>query len=148
MQITPEQATQFMHATIPVIGRIGVVVDAIEPGRVQLRVPVEGNTNHFGTMYAGVLFTLAEIPGGLIPLTVLDATKYTPIVTRVDIRFVATARTDITLTAEITVEQLEQLAAQADAEGRAEFILELTGVDQTGRTVIESTGYYQLRPSR
>lgn len=148
MQITSEQATEFMHATIPVIGRIGVVVDDIEPGRVVLRVPVEGNTNHFGTMYAGVLFTLAEIPGGLIPLTVLDPTKYTPIVTRVDIRFTATARTDITLEAQIGVDELQTLAAQADAEGRAEFILELVGRDETGRTVIESTGYYQLRPSR
>ena len=148
MDITPEQATQFMHATIPVIGRIGVVVDEIEPGRVVLRVPLEGNANHFGTMYAGVLFTLAEIPGGLIPLTVLDATKYTPIVTRVDIRFLATARTDITLTAQLGVEELAELAAQADVQGRAEFVLELQGVDDTGRTVIESTGYYQLRPSR
>ncbi|MFN8183942.1 MAG: hypothetical protein U0R23_05930 [Candidatus Nanopelagicales bacterium] len=37
----------------------------------------------------------------MIPLGVLDPTKYTPIVTGVDIRFLAAARTDVTLEARI-----------------------------------------------
>lgn len=148
MELTPQQATEFVHATVPAIGRIGVVVDALGPGWVDLRVPVQGNANHFGTMYAGALFALAELPGGLLPLAILDPMKYTPIVTRVDIRFVAAARSDVTLHASMQPEQLQVLADQVDAEGRAEFTLELQGVDENGRTVIDSTAYYQLRPNR
>lgn len=147
MEITPQQATQFVHQTIPAIGLVGVRVAAFGPGWADLVVPIEGNSNHFGTMYAGAMFTLAELPGGLLPLAVLGA-DYTPIVTRVDIRFTAAARTDVRLSARIEPEELQQLAKQADAEGKAEFVLELTGVDEEGRTVLESTGYYQLRPRR
>lgn len=148
MQITPEQATQFVHQTVPAIGRLGVVVDEIGPGSVRLRVPIEGNGNHFGTMYAGALFGLCELPGGLIPLGVLDPTKYTPIVTRVDIRFLAAARTDVTLVATIDADQMRALGEQVDREGRAEFTLDLHGEDADGRTVVSSTAYYQLRPNR
>lgn len=146
--ITPEQATQFMHAAVPPVGRMGVTVEALGPGWLDLRVPLEGNSNHFGVMYAGVLFTIAEVPGGLLPLVVLDPSKYTPIVTRLDIRFVAAARTDITLSAAMEPGYLQRLAEQADTEGRAEFTLELTATDTSGRTVLESTGWYQLRPNR
>ena len=144
MQITPEQATQFVHQTVPAIGRLGVVVDEIGPGSVRLRVPIEGNGNHFGTMYAGALFGLCELPGGLIPLGVLDPTKYTP----VDIRFLAAARSDVTLVASIDAEAMRALGEQADLEGRAEFTLDLHGEDADGRTVVSSTAYYQLRPNR
>ena len=148
MTNTPEQATAFVHQTVPAIGRLGVVVEAIGPDAVELRVPIEGNGNHFGTMYAGALFGLCELPGGLIPLGVLDPTKYTPIVTRVDIRFLAAARTDVTLVATIDADQMRALGEQVDREGRAEFTLDLHGEDADGRTVVSSTAYYQLRPNR
>lgn len=147
MEITPQQATEFTHATIPAIGRMGVRVEALGPGWVDLLVPVEGNTNHFGTMYAGALFSLVEMPGGFLPLSVLGA-NYTPIVTRVDIHFTAAARTDVTMHAEIAPEELQRLAAEATEHGKAEFTLELRAQDANGRTVVECTAYYQLRPAR
>jgi acyl-coenzyme A thioesterase PaaI-like protein len=148
MQITPEQATAFVHQVVPAIGRLGVTVDSIEPGRVTLRVPIEPNANHMGTMYAGALFALVELPGGLLPLGVLDASKYTPIVTSIHVHFTAAARTDVTLTATLDPDELRALGEQVDADGRAKFTLELHGEDATGRTVIESTAHYQLRPTR
>jgi acyl-coenzyme A thioesterase PaaI-like protein len=147
MDITPQQATEFTHATIPAIGRMGVRVEKIGPGSVELVVPIEGNGNHFGTMYAGALFSLVEMPGGFLPLSVLGP-QFTPIVTRVDIRFMAAARTDVRLKAEIEPDELQRLAERATAEGKAEFTLDLSGQDADGRTVVECTAYYQLRPSR
>ena len=148
MSVTPEQATQFVHAVVPAIGRLGVTVEAVGPGAVTLRVPLAGNANHMGTMYAGALFTLMELPGGLLPLGTLDPTKYTPIVTAVEIRFLAAARTDVTLSAEMDPDELHRLAAQADETGRADFTLELEGLDTAGRVVVRSTAHYQLRPNR
>ena len=68
--------------------------------------------------------------------------------TGVDIRFTASARTDVRLTARLNPEELRTLAKQSDAEGKSEFVLELTGQDANGRTVVESTATYQLRPRR
>jgi acyl-coenzyme A thioesterase PaaI-like protein len=99
-------------------------------------------------MYAGALFALAELPGGLIPLAVLEPGRYTPIVTALEITFLAAARTDVTLSARMDPEDLRTLAAQVDAEGQADFTLDLAGQDAKGRTVISSTGHYQLRPNR
>ncbi|MGB7983038.1 MAG: YiiD C-terminal domain-containing protein [Candidatus Nanopelagicales bacterium] len=145
---TPELATAFVHQSVPAIGRLGVVVEAITPGSVSLRVPIEGNANHMGTMYAGALFALAELPGGLIPLAVLEVGRYTPIVTGIELQFLAAARTDVTLTARMGLAELRTLAEQADAEGKASFTLDLQGADAAGRTVITSRAHYQLRPSR
>jgi acyl-coenzyme A thioesterase PaaI-like protein len=145
---TPQMATDFVHQAVPAIGRLGVVVEAISPGVVDLRVPIEGNANHLGTMYAGALFALAELPGGLIPLAVLEPGRYTPIVTGLEIQFLAAARTDVTLSARMDPEDLRGLADQVEAEGQAEFTLALVGLDANGRTVITSTGHYQLRPNR
>ncbi len=108
IEITPEQATQFVHQTVPAIGRLGVTVEEIGTGSVLLKVPIEGNANHMGTMYAGALFGLAELPGGLIPLGVLEPGKYVPIVTRFEVDFLAPARTDVTLRAAIDPEELQQ----------------------------------------
>jgi acyl-coenzyme A thioesterase PaaI-like protein len=145
---TAQMATDFVHGAVPAIGRLGVVVEAISPGSVDLRVPIEGNANHMGTMYAGALFALAELPGGLIPLAAFEPGRYTPIVTGVEIRFVAAARTDVTLSARMDPGDLRALGEQVDAEGLAHFTLDLVGRDAEGRTVITSTGHYQLRPNR
>jgi acyl-coenzyme A thioesterase PaaI-like protein len=148
IELTPPSATAFVHHAVPAIGRLGVVVVAIEPGAVLLRVPIEGNTNHMGTMYAGALFAVAELPGGLVPLSVLDPARYTPIVTGMELQFLAAARSDVTLAARMDPAELRALAEQADAEGQARFTLDLHGEDADGRPVIASTGHYLLRRSR
>ncbi|MCU0302063.1 MAG: DUF4442 domain-containing protein [Candidatus Nanopelagicales bacterium] len=146
--ITPELATQFVHQSVPAIGRLGVVVAAISPGSVDLRVPLAGNANHMGTMYAGALFALAELPGGLIPLATLEPGRYTPIVTSMEVQFVAAARTDVMLSARMDPDELAELGARADAQGEASFTLELRAEDASGRTVLTSRARYLLRPAR
>ena len=145
---TPQMATEFVHQAVPAIGRLGVVVEAITPGAVDLRVPIEGNANHFGAMYAGAMFAVAELPGGLIPLSVLPPGEYTPILTAFEIQFVAPARTDVVLSARMDLDHLRALRDQVDAHGQANFTLELLGQDAHGRTVLTSRAHYQLRPAR
>ena len=147
-ELTPHAATDFVHAAVPAIGRLGVEVVDIAPGSVTLRLPFEPNRNHMGTLYAGALFALAELPGGLLPLAVLDPAAYTPIVTRVEIDFLAAARSDVTLRAQLSAQRLAELARTADAEGRAVFTLDLEGGDADGRTVLRSRADYLLRANR
>ena len=45
-------------------------------GHAVASVPLEGNGNHFGVIYAGVQFTVAEMLGGVIALATFDAAKY------------------------------------------------------------------------
>lgn len=140
--------TLLVHESIPAVGRLGITVESLEPGATRLRLPIEGNGNHLGTMYAGALFALVELPGGLIPIAFFGPGQYVPIVTDLHIEFLAAARTDVTLSARMDVEELRALAAQADAEGQAPFTLALHGEDAAGRTVVASTAHYLLRRGR
>lgn len=144
---TPAQATEFVHASVPAIGRLGIEVLAMSPGYVRLRLPLAPNSNHIGTMYAGALVALAELPGGLLPLAVPDL-GVVPIVTDLHVSFVRAARTDATLEARLAPDEVRRLAATAHAEGKAEFVLDTVAVDADGRTLMTSHATYQLRPVR
>ncbi|MGB6513643.1 MAG: YiiD C-terminal domain-containing protein, partial [Mycobacterium sp.] len=64
-----------IESTIPIAHKMGVKVVEARPGFAATTVPAEGNGNHFGVMYAGVLFTVAEVLGGIIPLITFDTAK-------------------------------------------------------------------------
>ena len=67
-----------------------------------MRAPLEGNQNHFGVMYAGVLFSLGELPGGIIYLSTFDTSRFYPLVKEVNIRFTAPTPTDATVEVRIS----------------------------------------------
>ncbi len=60
---------KMLEEGIAFVARSKVKVLAMEPGYVKMMMPLQPNLNHVGTMYAGALFTLAELPGGAIFLT-------------------------------------------------------------------------------
>ena len=104
--------------TIPIAHKMGLKVVEARPGFAATTVPAEGNGNHFGVIYAGVLFTVAEILGGIIPLITFDTTKYFPLV---------------------------RIEAEAAQRGKADFTLEAVVTDADGKTVATTRGLYQLR---
>jgi len=108
-------------------------------------MPIAGNGNHIGTMYAGALFTLAELPGGALFMVSLDYTKYYPIVADLSIRFRRPATTDITVEASMTEEEVARIEADADKDGKAVYILELELKDATGEVVAIGRGTFQAR---
>lgn len=143
----PETATTFVHQAVPAAGRMGVAVEKLEPGFVRLRMPLAPNRNHIGTMYAGALFAVAELPGGILPLTVLTS-GVMPIVTDVSITFHRAARSDVTLEARMDPAELARLGEVALAQGKSEFRLELSVRDADGMEVATTVATYQLRAPR
>lgn len=87
MAFPAEIARQFTEDKIAFVKRMNLKAEVLEPGFVRLRVPLAGNENHIGSMYAGALFTLAEIPGGALFLTSFDASQFYPIVKEMNLRF-------------------------------------------------------------
>ena len=144
--LDPIAVTAMVHSAIPALGRLGLEVVAMSAGNVELRMPLEPNKNHIGTMYAGALMSLAEVPGGLLPLGMPEL-GVVPIVTNFEVEVLRPARTDATLHAAIPADQLRQLARQAHDEGKAEFILETEALDAHGNVLLRCTGTYQLRPA-
>ena len=141
-----ERLTRGNWETIPFLGHTGVVVDHAEKGFVRLRMPFEGNVNHVGMMYAGALFTLAEVPGGTLFITTFDASRFYPIVKDVSIRFRRPAMSDITVEVRMSEEDAARIQAEAEAHGKADYGWECELVDEGGEVVAISSNTYQMRP--
>lgn len=130
---------------IPFIGRSGFEVLEAEPGRCVARMPLEGNGNHVGTMYAGALFTLAEVPGGVVALSTFDPAAYYPIIKGMEIQFRRPATTDVTVEVSLAADEVARIRTEADEHGKADWSWssELRGAD--GEVVATTQNHYQLR---
>lgn len=134
-----------MESTIPMAHKIGLRVVEAGHGHAAVTVPVEGNGNHFGVVYAGAQFVAAEILGGIIGLTTFDRAKYFPLVKNIDIKFVSMARSEIRAQAALDDETIAHVEAEAAQRGKADFTLEAVVTDADGQTIATTRGLYQLR---
>jgi len=127
---------------------MGLKVLELAPRRVALKMPLAGNESHVKTMYAGILFTVAEIPGGALFLSAFDPFRYFPIVKQMEVRFKKAALTDVTVAAELSEEEVERMHLELEEKGKTEFILNCEVKDEQGNVVAESTATYQIRKNR
>ena len=130
---------------IPFCERTGLELVEIDTGYVKMKMPFEPNINHVQMMYAGALFTLAEVPGGAVFMSAFDGKKYYPIVNDMKIRFRRPAKTDITVEVRITPEQVAEIQAEAEANGKADYSWECELKDESGEVVAITENVYQLR---
>lgn len=130
------------------IRRTGARVLELEQRRVVCRMPLNGNVNHIGTMYAGALFTLAEFAGGPLMLGTFGMRRFIPIVTELDMKFVKVAKDDVFIELNLTPEEAERIEAETLAEGKAEFVVSGELKSATGDVVAYSRALYQMRPRR
>ena len=145
MSEVPKEFVTMVETGIDFVRRMGLKVVELKKCYVELMAPLEGNLSHVGTMYAGALFTLAEIPGGALFLSTFDASKYYPIVKEMTIRYKRPVVTDATVKVRLSEEEATRIAAEADEKGKSEFILQGEIFDANGQLVAESEGIYQLR---
>lgn len=134
-----------LEETIPFVGRSKIEVEEIDVGYVKMRMPLEPNRNHVGTMYAGALFTLAEMPGGAIFVSTFDAKKFYPIVKSMDIQYLKPATTDITVEVRLPEDEAARIAAKAEADGKADYEWACELKDADGNVVAVTTNRYQMR---
>ena len=144
MEISPE-IKEKMAKSILFAERTGIEVVDVSKGYAKLKMPIEGNGNHVNTMYAGALFTLAELPGGIVYVSTFDRSRYYPIVKDMYIKFTRPATTDVTIEIRLSDEEAQRITADAEENGKADYILEGELVDANGTVVALSKGTYQLR---
>ena len=130
---------------IPFAGRTEVKVLEFERGYVKMMMPLQPNINHVGTMYAGALFTLAELPGGAIFLSTFDASQFYPLIKGMEIKFLKPATTDITVEIRLDEDEAAKIQQTADEVGKADYEWECELKDANGQVVAVSSNRYQLR---
>jgi acyl-coenzyme A thioesterase PaaI-like protein len=137
-----------MGVTIPPAHKMGIKAVDVRRGYAAASVPLAGNGNHFGVVYAGVQFTVAEILGGMIAIASFDSAEYYPLVKKVDIEFTAAARTDLRAEATLDESELRRVETEAAQHGKADFTMDAVVRDEAGQTVAVTRGLYQLRAHR
>lgn len=140
-----QKRIQALENGIPFVQRSGIKVLALERGYCKLMMPFEPNVNHVGMMYAGALFTLAEIPGGAIFVSTFDNAKFFPIVRNLEIKFVKPAITDVTVEVRLSDQDAAEIAARAEADGKANYEWDCELKNASGEIVAVATCKYQMR---
>ena len=135
-----------MGQTIPVLDHMGLQVLEAAPGSASARVPMAGNGNHVGTMYAGVLFSVAEMLGGALSLATFDPARYYPIVKDLRIDFRRPATTAVTARTSLDEAEVGRVLTDAEREGKGQFVLTAELTDEDGTVVATTEGTYQIRP--
>lgn len=139
------EMTAYVHQAIPILGAMGLEVTEAGDGKAAARIPLEPNRNHFGVIYAGSLFTVAEMLGGAIGFTALALDGFVPLVKSLEIKFLRPAATSVTASTSLTPDEVERVRAEAQANGKADFELVCDVVDDNGVVVASTVGQYQLR---
>jgi len=145
MSTSNEKLRATVAKSIPFVAHSGIEVEVLEKGYTKMRLPIAPNKNHVGTIYAGALFTLAELPGGAIFMVSFDATRYYPIVRDMSIRFRRPATTDVWVEVRVTEEFVSKVQAEAEQHGKADYEWECELKDANGVVVAISKNVYQLR---
>ncbi len=145
---TVEQVNAVMRASIPLMESCDIELLELEPGYARTRCPFEGNGNHLGTMYAGVVFSVAEVLGGVMAAVTFDMSRFLPLVKSMNIEFKAPARSEVFAEARLDEETIARATAAADADGRGPYELRATVTDAEGKLIATTVGQYQLRPHR
>jgi thioesterase domain-containing protein len=140
-----DELTAGVQALVPILGQMGITIIDASHGRAAAVLPAGPNGNHFGTTYAGSLFSVAEMLGGVIGFNTFALAGFVPLVKSLDISFLRPATTDVTATTSLSEEEIARIEAEALATGRAQFVLEAVVTDAAGEVVATTSGVYQLR---
>ena len=131
---------------VPVADRMGVRFEEMRRGYARASVPFEGNGNHFGVVYAGVIFTVAEVLGGAMSAATFRPTTHYPLVKNMTIEFLKPGRGPLSASAELDDATIERVLAESEDGTKAAFEMVAEVVGEDGVVVARTRGDYQIRP--
>lgn len=138
----PESAAGQSAGGIPIIGHMGLEVLHTERGRTVMRLPFEPNINHVNMVYAGSIFTLGEVPGGVLFSSAFDVARFYPIVGDMSVRFVQPATTSLLVDARMSDDEISRVEAELDEKGKSKWVLDQEIVDYRGQVVATTSATY------
>ena len=131
--------------SVETLKHMGLRVLINTPNTLKLEMPLDGNKNHMGTAYAGAIFTLAEVPFGLMCIERFGTHEIVPAVGEVTIRFTAPATGALTVEIHISDEEWAEIEQQTRTKGKYKIAREIEVRDSQGRvnTIARAT-YFTL----
>jgi uncharacterized protein (TIGR00369 family) len=145
-EVDVSDVQSLIEEKVPVAGFLGLVVKAVEPGRVRLRMPFSPRIkNHLDIVYAGAIFALAEITGGVAMLSAFEQDGCTVLARRMEIDYIRPSRSDLLCEVTLPDAVVAENRAAVQSEGKADVILPIEVQDDRGRVVARVSAFYYLR---
>ncbi|WP_435416948.1 DUF4442 domain-containing protein [Parerythrobacter aurantius] len=122
-------------------------------GFARLLMPLAGNENHVDVMYLGAYTVLAEAVAAVPGISILDTSRYFPIIKDIYVDFHRSAASDVTAEYGLTDQEIEGLLADLDRKGSAGYRAEFPMHDAdgthvaTGRVTVKLLTLGWQRPS-
>jgi acyl-coenzyme A thioesterase PaaI-like protein len=142
-----EPLKQMLMSIVPFNRHMGLEIIDIGPGTASVRLPeVPHLLNHVGTQHAAALFAAAEAAsGGAMAGAFADLMmSVTPLARDASIRYLKPARGPITAGARVA-EDHDAVRARLDADGKADFAVDVQLTDANDVTVAEVTVSWHVR---
>ena len=134
---------------VPMAEFLGIKVEVAESGHVKLLLPFSKRVqNHLEIVYAGAIFALAEIAGGIAMLSVFDTSKFTILIERLNIEFQRPSRRDLWCDLSLPPELVARVQKQVKSEGRSKITLPIEVKDGRQRVIARIEGAYYIRRAR
>lgn len=144
-----EAIQQMLDENIPMTSFLQVKVEEMSPGAVRLRMPFAPQAlNHLGTIYAGAIFSLAEIAGGVAMVSAFDPTQFFMVVRRLEIEYLRPAQSDLVCAPRLSPEVIAQVRANIAEQGKSDLPLPVEVIDAEGQVVARLQATYYLRSQR
>ena len=142
---TEEDLIKLLENIFPFINRMGLKILHLQDGNIRVLLPLRGNENHIGTMYAGALFSLAEFVIGPIYYAFFDTSRFYPLVKEMCISYCRPAKTDVSVELQVAEGEMQHIAEEARRNKKCDFTLTTDIKDSFGRVVATTIGKYQMR---
>jgi uncharacterized protein (TIGR00369 family) len=146
MDWRPENLRAVIEEGIPFLRKLAITVEAIEPGRVQLRLPHDlTNDNYVGMTHAGAIFTFGETCAGAAAGAAFNLARLRMLARRADITYRRPVTGDLHGTAEVTPEAVAQVERAVERAGKASLAVPVRMESSAGEVVADMTVEYDFR---
>lgn len=141
--MTPDQINAYLRANIPLSAHMHMRVLRLEPGRIQVQMPLAPNVNPHGTIFGGALGALGLATGWMLLHASFEQAGVAAklVGQRSECDFIAPATADCVAESVCAPAELERLLQSFGERGRARLQLE-TMIRVGAQDVVRHTGIY------
>lgn len=109
-----------LEENIPLLKAMGVKIESLGEGEAVTSMPFKpDNLNHVGTIYAGALFSHAEVTAGVTLFSRFSPTDFRLLIKHMEIEYKKKVTTDVTGKAKIDDDLLDLVRKDLEDDGRS-----------------------------
>lgn len=142
------EQVQVLQSIVKIIEKMGIRIVEMRDRHAKVLLPIEPNVNHIGMIYAGSLFSVGEYIAGPIFVASFDYIRFYPVVKAINIQYRRPATTDVTVEVTLGQAEVDAIQCEAEANGKADWKMDLEVKNEAGETCCLLQGVWQLRKAK